>query len=167
MPLNHPARFLVVFLLFLLGCACLSAQSYHLTRHFTTEDGLAGTIARNGFMDSKGYLWISTFNGLSRYDGTTFKNYYHDPADPTSLCWNSTGGFAEDDAGHLWIATGKGLAMFDYVTESFSCYTNDPSDSTSISGNLVQGVFQDSEKQLWVFTHSAGMNLFDKKTGTF
>ncbi|HFA47752.1 MAG TPA: sensor histidine kinase, partial [Bacteroidetes bacterium] len=108
-----------------------------------------------------------TFNGLSRYDGTTFKNYYHDPADPTSLCWNSTGGFAEDDAGHLWIATGKGLAMFDYATETFSCYSNDPGDSTSISGNLVQGVFQDSEKHLWVFTHSAGMNLFDKKTGTF
>ena len=43
--------------------------------HFTPREGLANNRARFIFQDSKGKLYISTFAGLSVYDGTRFINY--------------------------------------------------------------------------------------------
>ena len=167
MPLYRCSRFITCCLLLLFGHIVPLAQDYHLTRHFTVEDGLPGIITKNGFMDSKGYLWVATENGLSRYDGVAFKNFYHNPDDPSSLCWNIVNDFFEDGEGYLWIGTGKGLARFDYLTETFTCFMNDPGDPASISGDWVNSFFQDSDKNIWVSTHRAGFNLFHKKEGTF
>ncbi len=42
---------------------------------------MSGQIA----VDSSGFLWIATWDGLSRYDGYSFKNYYHKTDDSLSL----------------------------------------------------------------------------------
>ena len=145
----------------------LFAQKYTLTRHFTTEDGLADIVCRGGFMDSKGYVWISTSNGLSRYDGHRFKNYFHNPDDPASLCWNLTTGFYEDEDGYLWVGTDNGLARFDYATERWKCYTSIQEDSTTISGNKVYDIHKEDDKAVWINMHSAGLNLFDTEEEIF
>jgi len=44
-------------------------------RVFTTADGLAGDTVREIFQDSRGYLWIGTSSGLSRFGGRSFRNY--------------------------------------------------------------------------------------------
>jgi len=58
----------------LVFCISLQAkpQQYNL-REF--PDGLAQPYVYSLIQDSKGYLWIGTGNGLSRYDGFTFKTY--------------------------------------------------------------------------------------------
>jgi ligand-binding sensor domain-containing protein/signal transduction histidine kinase/DNA-binding NarL/FixJ family response regulator len=55
----------------------LKDKNSHTFRTFTTEDGLAGNSISGILEDTKGFLWISTENGLSRLDPTTltFKNY--------------------------------------------------------------------------------------------
>jgi len=158
---------LIVCFLFCINLGDLYAQSYQLTRHFTTEDGLAGMACRSGFIDSKGYLWVATTNGISRYDGHGFKNFTHDYGDPTSLCWNSTNSFYEDKDGYLWVSTDKGLAQFDYETEQFTCYTHNPEDTTTLSGDRIYGIIEDGSQNLWIRTHSAGFNKFDLKSKTF
>ena len=45
------------------------------SRHLTTADGLAANTVRHIFQDEEGYLWFGTNNGLSRYDGYSFRNY--------------------------------------------------------------------------------------------
>ncbi|MBN8687696.1 MAG: response regulator [Chitinophagales bacterium] len=49
-----------------------------LTERFSDEDGLCNNGVLNILEDSTGHLWMSTFNGLSRFDIKTrvFKNYY-------------------------------------------------------------------------------------------
>lgn len=44
-------------------------------RNFTTENGLISNTINDLFQDSRGYLWIATFDGLSVYDGSSFKSY--------------------------------------------------------------------------------------------
>ncbi|PKQ60351.1 hypothetical protein BZG02_19775 [Labilibaculum filiforme] len=43
--------------------------------NYNVDDGLAQAYVYNILQDSKGNLWIGTGNGLSKYDGYTFRNY--------------------------------------------------------------------------------------------
>ncbi|MBO5616460.1 MAG: hypothetical protein J5932_10170 [Prevotella sp.] len=53
--------------------ACPASNFYFRT--VTVRDGLADNYVRNIVRDHEGYIWISTINGLSRYDGMRFQNY--------------------------------------------------------------------------------------------
>jgi ligand-binding sensor domain-containing protein len=61
-----------------------SGQKYTI-KTFTTENGLAHNNVRVLALDSTGFIWIGTWDGLSRYDGYEFKNYFHIPGDSTSI----------------------------------------------------------------------------------
>src|SRR4051812_25636940 len=52
----------------------LQAQQYPFV-YYTPKDGLVSTRARSMFQDSEGRLYITTFGGLSVYDGARFTNY--------------------------------------------------------------------------------------------
>jgi len=44
-------------------------------RTLDVRDGLADNFVRDIFVDSEGYVWFSTINGVSSYDGYRFRNY--------------------------------------------------------------------------------------------
>lgn len=44
---------------------------------------------------------------------------------------------------------------------------HDDNNPTTISNNNITSLFKDSHNHLWVGTSTGGLNLFDKKTGTF
>lgn len=52
----------------------LPHQSGWVTR-MTTGDGVANNSIRYIYQDSKGFIWMGTLNGLSRYDGNSFVTY--------------------------------------------------------------------------------------------
>jgi ligand-binding sensor domain-containing protein len=70
---------MIRLLLSILTCYCLSATAQQnnefLFRHIDQRDGLLHNSIFSITQDSKGFMWISTFNGLQRYDGLRFKNY--------------------------------------------------------------------------------------------
>jgi len=49
-------------------------QSYNF-RNFSSNDGLAQSYIYSIIQDARGYLWIGTEDGLSRYNGIIFENY--------------------------------------------------------------------------------------------
>ncbi|MBP9143619.1 MAG: hypothetical protein KBI44_03970, partial [Thermoanaerobaculia bacterium] len=54
----------------------LAARAERLpVKLYDTSDGLAGDAVQNLFRDSRGFLWIATSSGLSRFDGQIFRNY--------------------------------------------------------------------------------------------
>ena len=44
-------------------------------RYFSTRDGLAQMQLMCAFQDSDGFVWFGTKGGVSKWDGTSFKNY--------------------------------------------------------------------------------------------
>jgi signal transduction histidine kinase/ligand-binding sensor domain-containing protein/AraC-like DNA-binding protein/ActR/RegA family two-component response regulator len=96
-----------------------SARGY-IWRHFTTEDGLSQNTVMDILQDSKGYMWFSTWNGLSRFDGYTFKSYKVRPGDDVYLTSSRTDKIIEDSYGYLWLyAYGKNVVRFDPDLEVF------------------------------------------------
>ncbi len=58
----------------LVVCVTLCAQQFPI-RRLTVEDGLGHSIVYRTTQSSDGYIWFSTDNGLTRYDGATFRNF--------------------------------------------------------------------------------------------
>lgn len=79
----------------------------------TTFDGLSNNSVRYIYQDNKGFIWMSTLNGLNRYDGNSFISFRPRNDRPLSLADRRGRNLLEDENGFLWIANGGDL---------FSCY---------------------------------------------
>ena len=49
--------------------------------HYSSDDGLPHNSICDIHQDGRGYLWLCTWYGLSRYDGNGFVNYTMRPGD--------------------------------------------------------------------------------------
>ncbi len=63
---------LIVFCTTLYGTACTQHFKY---KHFDVDDGLPSSQVFCAFQDDEGYMWFTTDNGLSRFNGYQFDNY--------------------------------------------------------------------------------------------
>ena len=124
----------------------VSAQSYSL-RNYTTTDGLPHNNVRNMITDKSGYLWISTWDGLTRFDGYEFRNYHHIPGDSLSLPFFSVSKVEMDYNNDLWVQTDNGsMARFNRRTEVFTRID-------SLNGEylgLVKNISADENERIWI-----------------
>jgi sensor histidine kinase YesM len=98
-------RNLFLFLLSLGFISFLPGQSAQPSFfHYTTENGLPSAECYEVIQDRVGYIWISTDNGVSRFDGYEFKNYGTEEGllDKTVLFMH------EDHRGWIWMSTFSG-----------------------------------------------------------
>ena len=80
---------LFIFLIICLRFSNSAAQSSDLKfKHIVTEKGLSHENINDIVQDYKGYLWMATSDGLSRYDGNTLKTYRNQFNEPYSLSFN-------------------------------------------------------------------------------
>ncbi len=136
-------------------------------QHINSEQGLSANTVLCITQDSKGFLWIGTFEGLNRYDGYNFKIFKHNPDDTTSIGDNSIYSLFEDKSGTLWFGTFEGgLNKFNRDTETFTRYICKETDKNSLSNNIVYAICEDAKDYIWVGT-AKGLNRFNKKTETF
>ena len=133
-----------------------------------TDEGLSGDSVFCMLQDSLGYLWLGTFSGLSRYDGSRVVVYRPVPGDPESLPSSLIFDLHEDSTGTLWIATdGGGLARYSRDSGSFERFNHDTLNPDSLGSNRIFSVADDSHGWIWVGTADAGLDRFDMVSGTF
>ncbi|NQZ08091.1 MAG: response regulator [Algicola sp.] len=132
----------------------------------SVEQGLSQSTIHCVLQDSKGFLWVGTMDGLSRYDGFTFKTYRNDPNDVKSISGNGISALLEDRQGYLWVATGNGLNRFDPELEQFERYGHDDSNRFSLSHDSVFALAEDRQGFLWVGTPN-GLNRLDPQRKHF
>lgn len=84
---------------FLLYTLSVAAQEYSYT-HYDSKDGLAGSTVYNITQDKEGFLWFATETGLSRFDGTHFKNFSQEDGLPD----NEIIQLFADSKGRVWLS---------------------------------------------------------------
>jgi PAS domain S-box-containing protein len=162
-----------VSLLLLLFAASISLADFQEQddgikfERLSIEQGLPQSTIFCILQDQRGFMWFGTQNGLTRYDGHTFKLYDYDPKNPNSLSQNLVISLLEDHLGMLWVGTwGGGLNRFDRKTEKFKVYKNIQGEPNSLSDNDIWSIYEDKEGVLW-FGTGKGLNKYNRENEKF
>ncbi len=127
-------------------------------RHFTTRDGLADNRVMSVYEDKTGIIWFGTGNGLSSYDGKSFRNFKN--PDPSHYYsggnWNNDiTTILEDKTGKLWVGTRGGAFVYDGKTFTTLTHKGQPFLD-------VWGIMEDRKGNIWL----SGFNGFkESQTG--
>ena len=93
--------FLVLMVLSVTGAKANELQA--LRNHYTTSDGLASNAVADIVEDRFGYIWIATWNGLSRFDGYNFCNYPTGKNSGLPNFHNRILTLTADNGGNIWM----------------------------------------------------------------
>lgn len=100
-----------IHLIFLfLGIAYTALGQEYSYTHYGTREGLAGSTVYCMVQDKEGFLWFGTEAGLSRFDGTNFKNFTKEDGLPD----NEIMQLFTDSRGRVWIAPFKNAICYYY-----------------------------------------------------
>ncbi len=98
---------------------CL-AQPFGVLKHFSHDVKLSQSHILDIQQDSKGFIWMGTYNGLIRFDGTVFQNFDVVQRGKLNLSSNRVSSFKFDKNGRIWIKSEKQeVYYFDTQTLSF------------------------------------------------
>lgn len=118
---------------------------------YTTDDGLSSAYITSIIKDSDGFMWIGTQYGLNKFDGISFKHYYYNENDSSSLPGNYINSLTKDNLGNLWIATMNGACYYNKEKDNFSQITFDVEGELS-KNTYINKIFSDSRGSIWFST---------------
>jgi len=130
---------------------------------YSKSEGLVQNTVTNSLEDSHGFMWFSTFEGLSRFDGYEFKNYKHSSKDLNSLPHNFTKKLLLDSQKELWIATKNGLARYNQLKDNFTNYNKN---NSNLGSSEIFTMSLNKDGELLVSTAS-NLYLYDNLTDSF
>lgn len=137
-----------LFILYSLEIAYSQEPSY---RALTTQNGLAQNQVVAFLQDSKGFVWLGTKAGLSRFDGLKFRNFYEEDGLPDSFISTIT----ECPEGNIYVLTRKGFAV--YQGDEFTPYYH--RDGVDFYKWRKSEVITTHIYDNKIFTHSSSDNL--------
>ncbi|MCZ4410066.1 ATP-binding protein [Cryomorphaceae bacterium 1068] len=154
-----------IFSMLFLIAGKVDAQEEYFFEKLTVSDGLSNSTVFRTYQDHLGFLWVSTGDGLNRYDGYDFKTYKNVPGDSTSLPINFTQAIYEDRNNNVWVGSFGTVSKYNRQKDNFISYELDKGPNVTIA--LVNQIFEDQKNRLWVATSQNGVQLFDPSTNRF
>jgi len=99
---------------------CQGNPPEYQQKRFTSENGLPHNVIFSITRDTTGFLWLATWDGLSRFDGNEFRNYRHDPDDPGSLPFLIPSKVVTDRLNNVWILTNsRPVYVYNRASDNF------------------------------------------------
>ena len=87
------------------------------------QNGLLGDINAFIYRDSRGFMWVSSVQGLNRFDGKNIQTYVYDTSKLHSLWGNNIQSpFFEDKKGDIWFCTGEAINVYRRHLDGFEHY---------------------------------------------
>ena len=125
------------------------AQEYNYI-HYDVKDGLAGSTVYDLCQDNDGFIWFATEAGISRFDGTHFKNFTTADGLPETEILEL---FA-DSKGRIWMAPFKNAICY-YYNGKIHNQENDPT-LKKINLTSIAGSFRESAEHSVSFVSNKG-----------
>ncbi|RZL32247.1 MAG: diguanylate cyclase, partial [Pedobacter sp.] len=144
--------------MFIIGISqTISAQTTYLP-HYTSKNGLASNNCYYILQDRKGFIWIATDAGLSRFDGTNFQNFNIEDGLPDTQILQ----IREDREGRLWFLALNG--QLSYLKDGkFYNQNNNKLLKELNSNTVIVSFLEDKQGRIWLGTNSNLVILWDGK----
>ena len=127
------------------------SQIYSFT-NFGTADGLPQSSANCIAQDSTGYLWIGTWQGVSRFNGTHFNNDCLGTGIPDNVVIS----LEFDSEQNLWMGTrSAGAAKYSGTGWTYFNY------ESGVSGSVYTEVLPASNGRIWFYNYDGGISVLD------
>lgn len=159
------------------GLWMLNYAAQHFTA-LTAPEGFQKELGEIGcaLLDSKGYYWIGTREGLFRFSRsfvspTTadtleiggLEYFGHDSGDEYSLPGDYIISLMEDSRGNLWIGTYSNGLVHAEVDGSGALVCRSYTTDDGLSNNVVYGIVEDRDGRIWMSTDN-GISMLDPAT---
>lgn len=148
---------LLLGLLIFFRCT-LQAQEEFI--HYIPDQGLPSSEVYDVICDQKGFVWISTDRGVSRFNGYTFENFYTSDG----LTDNVITELFEDKHNRIWFSANSGrLCYYDYTDAKIHAYKyNDSLKKYVPSRVIIKTIRFDSSGTLFLGYLNHGTISVDK-----
>lgn len=120
------------------------------------KEGLSQVVVTDIVRDAKGFLWISTFDGLNRFDGKRIKVFRHNPEDSNSLPSSKIHRLFADQERILYMLTNDGFAMMD-------TRTNKLVRPDQLKGYNIRWVTSEEAGKVWFYVSGKGFVLYQRE----
>lgn len=156
---------LLLFILWLCLWQTNALAQRQPSRFFSSDRELSNSLVNHIAQDRKGYIWITSEDGLNRYDGISFTTFRHKSGDSQSLRHNYVTQVFEDSRGNIWVATIKGIQLFDRSTDLFSD-VRIIKNSEQLSPH-VTSILETSSGDILISTSGRGIFVYNRAKNIF
>lgn len=158
-------RFFYSLLLLLIYMQAAAQYPVFEKSKLTVSEGLPQSYVSGIVQDRQGFIWISTRDGLARYDGRQFRVFRHRPGDTTSLSGNVITSLVIDRQQQLWIQYESGMIdILNLATEKIFHFTEDPVYKKILDrSRSIKTVIQDDLNRHWLIAEN-GLFIVDLPT---
>lgn len=159
--IKNITRWIRVFCLHALMYSCFYCypQNQRLLNEYTTENGLSLNSVNDIHFDKLGFLWVTTADGLQRFDGYRFQTFKHDKLDQKSIPENSVSTVYEDQNGNLWITLLSGICFKSKGKNEFTDLTA----AISPSGfRYPLTCVNETDSTVWIMNYPSGIYSVNK-----
>ena len=143
-------------LLFFCATTIRLVGSPYYFNHFQVNRGLSNNAILCSVQDQDGFIWFGTRDGLNRFDGYRFKNFFHESENEKSLGSNLIHSLMVRKTNEIWVGTDQGIYIYDPQQEEFSLF-----DKVYKSESLQ--ISEDHRGNIWFISNSS-LNKYDPKT---
>ncbi|HEX6430109.1 MAG TPA: two-component regulator propeller domain-containing protein, partial [Niastella sp.] len=140
--------FLFAILLWVLCPLAVFSQEYGYTR-YDSKDGLASSTVYCMTQDKDGFMWFGTETGLSRFDGTHFRNFTQEDGLPD----NEVIQLFADSKGRVWISPFKKTICYYYKGKIYNQENDSMLKQIRVYGNVVRFAEDDQKNVLLMETN--------------
>lgn len=138
------------------------ASGYRFTNLTSANSGLCYDGVSKIVQDSRGYIWIGTFSGLNRYDGTHFKLYREKEL---GLPSDFIHAIIEDADGNMWIGTDAGVSRYIWKDNRFEPFLVESDLGTRVR-NKVTFLHCGADGRIWIVANYQGCFCYDPSDGS-
>ncbi len=141
-----------------LGIPFLAFSQTLYLPHYTTKNGLPSNNCYYTLQDKRGYIWVGTDAGVSRFDGTTFENFSVDDGLPDNQILQ----LREDKKGRIWFLALNGQLSYFYNGRIYNA-KNDPKLKALNFDAVIVSFLEDSRGRFWFGTNKNIIGMWDGK----
>ncbi len=155
----------IIILIFLFSNSGVISQSF-LYKNYTQNQGLPSNETYKVLKDTKGYIWIASDRGISKFNGKYFHNYTTKDGLPD----NSTIGLYEDQKDRIWAWTLLGEFSYYYKGKFVQLTKINNEIKNILQGGVISCISIDKEDVIHIGNYNTNYDLkiiINSKTNKF